>query len=104
MLQVDSRAWLSVWSWNGIGGGHVRPVLLLQQLTGRLSRSWAADGIVGVRLLRRPPNWRLPLGPLLGQGWQLVLSLQPLNPNPDSRWNTYFRDNEVLLQIDKDVR
>ncbi|XP_039717645.1 TBC1 domain family member 13 isoform X2 [Pteropus medius] len=28
----------------------------------------------------------------------------PLNPNPDSRWNTYFRDNEVLLQIDKDVR
>ncbi|XP_052503645.1 TBC1 domain family member 13 isoform X3 [Budorcas taxicolor] len=29
---------------------------------------------------------------------------QPLNPNPDSRWNTYFRDNEVLLQIDKDVR
>lgn len=32
------------------------------------------------------------------------LSLQPLNPNPDSRWNTYFKDNEVLLQIDKDVR
>uniref|UniRef100_A0A3Q3JY39 Rab-GAP TBC domain-containing protein n=1 Tax=Monopterus albus TaxID=43700 RepID=A0A3Q3JY39_MONAL len=29
---------------------------------------------------------------------------QPLNPNPDSRWNTYFRDNEILLQIDKDVR
>ncbi|XP_043914352.1 TBC1 domain family member 13 isoform X2 [Protopterus annectens] len=28
----------------------------------------------------------------------------PLNTNPDSRWNTYFRDNEVLLQIDKDVR
>ncbi|KAL4689409.1 hypothetical protein H8959_012200 [Pygathrix nigripes] len=27
----------------------------------------------------------------------------PLNPNPDSRWNTYFKDNEVLLQIDKDV-
>lgn len=32
------------------------------------------------------------------------LNTQPLNPNPDSRWNTYFRDNEVLLQIDKDVR
>ncbi|KAJ6654608.1 hypothetical protein lerEdw1_006761 [Lerista edwardsae] len=31
-------------------------------------------------------------------------SVQPLNPNPDSRWNTYFKDNEVLLQIDKDVR
>lgn len=29
---------------------------------------------------------------------------QPLNPNPDSRWNTYFKDNEILLQIDKDVR
>uniref|UniRef100_A0A8C5C4H2 Rab-GAP TBC domain-containing protein n=1 Tax=Gadus morhua TaxID=8049 RepID=A0A8C5C4H2_GADMO len=28
----------------------------------------------------------------------------PLNPNPDSRWNNYFKDNEVLLQIDKDVR
>ncbi|CAG0889196.1 unnamed protein product [Darwinula stevensoni] len=28
----------------------------------------------------------------------------PLNPNPDSQWQTFFRDNEVLLQIDKDVR
>uniref|UniRef100_A0AAQ4QHE2 Rab-GAP TBC domain-containing protein n=1 Tax=Gasterosteus aculeatus aculeatus TaxID=481459 RepID=A0AAQ4QHE2_GASAC len=28
----------------------------------------------------------------------------PLNPNPDSRWNNYFKDNEILLQIDKDVR
>jgi hypothetical protein len=28
----------------------------------------------------------------------------PLNSNPDSEWQTYFRDNEVLLQIDKDVR
>ncbi|KAF3848580.1 hypothetical protein F7725_015077 [Dissostichus mawsoni] len=26
----------------------------------------------------------------------------PLNPNPDSRWNNYFKDNEILLQIDKD--
>lgn len=34
----------------------------------------------------------------------LVFLLQPLNPNPDSRWNTYFKDNEILLQIDKDVR
>lgn len=33
-----------------------------------------------------------------------VTPLQPLNPSPDSRWNTYFKDNEVLLQIDKDVR
>ncbi|XP_064457412.1 TBC1 domain family member 13-like isoform X2 [Ornithodoros turicata] len=28
----------------------------------------------------------------------------PLNPNPDSRWQTFFKDNDVLLQIDKDVR
>lgn len=30
--------------------------------------------------------------------------LQPLNPNPKSRWQTFFKDNEVLLQIDRDVR
>uniref|UniRef100_T1IJS9 Rab-GAP TBC domain-containing protein n=1 Tax=Strigamia maritima TaxID=126957 RepID=T1IJS9_STRMM len=30
--------------------------------------------------------------------------LKPLNPNPDSKWQKYFKDNEVLLQIDKDVR
>ncbi|XP_046386543.1 TBC1 domain family member 13 isoform X2 [Ischnura elegans] len=28
----------------------------------------------------------------------------PLNLNPDSQWQTFFKDNEVLLQIDKDVR
>lgn len=28
----------------------------------------------------------------------------PLNLNPDSKWQMYFKDNEVLLQIDKDVR
>lgn len=28
----------------------------------------------------------------------------PLNPNPESEWNAYFKDNDVLLQIDKDVR
>ncbi|XP_072176975.1 TBC1 domain family member 13-like [Diadema setosum] len=28
----------------------------------------------------------------------------PLNPNPDSQWSQYFKDNEVLLQIDKDTR
>lgn len=33
-----------------------------------------------------------------------LIFFQPLNPNPDSRWNTYFKDNEILLQIDKDVR
>ncbi|KAK3587193.1 hypothetical protein CHS0354_016889 [Potamilus streckersoni] len=28
----------------------------------------------------------------------------PLNPNPDSKWAAYFRDNEMLVQIDKDCR
>ncbi|XP_065188083.1 TBC1 domain family member 13-like [Sycon ciliatum] len=28
----------------------------------------------------------------------------PLNPNPDSQWNAYFKDNGILGQIDKDVR
>ncbi|XP_014208110.1 TBC1 domain family member 13 [Copidosoma floridanum] len=28
----------------------------------------------------------------------------PLNLDPDSKWQAYFKDNEVLLQIDKDVR
>jgi len=28
----------------------------------------------------------------------------PLNPNPNSQWRSFFKDNEVLLQVDKDVR
>lgn len=28
----------------------------------------------------------------------------PLNPNPDSEWGAYFKDNEMLVQIDKDCR
>ncbi|XP_077986929.1 TBC1 domain family member 13-like [Glandiceps talaboti] len=28
----------------------------------------------------------------------------PLNPNPKSEWSQYFKDNEMLLQIDKDTR
>lgn len=28
----------------------------------------------------------------------------PLSSNPDSQWQAFFKDNEVLLQIDKDVR
>lgn len=27
-----------------------------------------------------------------------------MNPNPKSEWNSYFKDNVVLLQINKDVR
>lgn len=33
-----------------------------------------------------------------------TLTDHPLSINPDSQWQTYFKDNEVLLQIDKDVR
>uniref|UniRef100_A0A1B6LT36 TBC1 domain family member 13 n=1 Tax=Graphocephala atropunctata TaxID=36148 RepID=A0A1B6LT36_9HEMI len=33
-----------------------------------------------------------------------TLADHPLNVSPDSQWQTYFKDNEVLLQIDKDVR
>lgn len=34
----------------------------------------------------------------------VTLHDHPLNLNPDSKWQMYFKDNEVLLQIDKDVR
>jgi hypothetical protein len=34
----------------------------------------------------------------------LLISFQPLNSAPDSSWAVYFKENEVLLQIDKDVR
>jgi len=33
-----------------------------------------------------------------------VIEDHPLNPNPNSSWQNFFKDNEVLLQIDKDVR
>lgn len=69
------------------------------------SFSGAPGGIVGSGPLLRPPDWSLSADILVGPRTEpLILSLQPLNPNPDSRWNTYFKDNEVLLQIDKDVR
>ena len=32
------------------------------------------------------------------------ISSDPLNPNPESPWQSFFNDNVVLLQIDKDVR
>ncbi|KAK6194438.1 hypothetical protein SNE40_000072 [Patella caerulea] len=28
----------------------------------------------------------------------------PLNPNPDSQWSVQFKDNDMLMQIDKDCR
>lgn len=39
-----------------------------------------------------------------GERVDVTFSDHPLNCNPDSLWQTYFKDNEVLLQIDKDVR
>ncbi|XP_065361098.1 TBC1 domain family member 13 [Calliphora vicina] len=35
---------------------------------------------------------------------EVCLSDHPLSEGPDSAWNTFFNDNEFLLQIDKDVR
>ena len=39
-----------------------------------------------------------------GERVDVTLSDHPLSCNPESLWSTYFKDNEVLLQIDKDVR
>lgn len=39
-----------------------------------------------------------------GERVDVTCSDHPLSVNPDSQWGTYFKDNEVLLQIDKDVR
>lgn len=39
-----------------------------------------------------------------GERIDVTFSDHPLNFSADSRWQTYFKDNEVLLQIDKDVR
>lgn len=41
-----------------------------------------------------------------GDGESRGVGLQdhPLSEGPESAWNTFFNDNEFLLQIDKDVR
>lgn len=81
----------------------------------------------------RPLCWRLLLGylPASTGEWPAVLKKQrdlyeqfiddmiisrdcgspealpddhPLNSNPNSKWQVFFKDNDVLLQIDKDVR
>ena len=28
----------------------------------------------------------------------------PLNPNPNSQWQSFFKDNEVLLQVTSQLR
>ncbi|KAL8562968.1 hypothetical protein ACOMHN_004660 [Nucella lapillus] len=33
-----------------------------------------------------------------------TLEDHPLNPNPDSQWQEDFKDNEMLMQVDKDCR
>lgn len=38
------------------------------------------------------------------QNGDVTFNDHPLSNNPDSQWQTFFKDNEVLLQIDKDVR
>jgi hypothetical protein len=35
---------------------------------------------------------------------EVVKSDHPLSSSPESKWSEFFRDNDVLLQIDKDVR
>ncbi|XP_071820466.1 TBC1 domain family member 13-like [Apostichopus japonicus] len=37
-------------------------------------------------------------------GEEAALTDHPLNPNPTSQWSNFFKDNDVLLQIDKDTR
>ncbi|KAK0180939.1 hypothetical protein PV327_003268 [Microctonus hyperodae] len=39
-----------------------------------------------------------------GERVDVTMHDHPLNSNPGSKWQTFFKDNEVLLQIDKDVR
>ncbi|EPY83303.1 TBC1 domain family member 13 [Camelus ferus] len=79
------------------------PTIALEKLR---ELSFSAGSLVGmlVRALLSPQTGVCSWGPIRLRTEQLIFSPQPLNPNPDSRWNTYFRDNEVLLQIDKDVR
>ena len=44
-------------------------------------------------------------GPCVGVSlWTFLFCIQPLNPNPDSNWGAFFKDNDMLLQIDKDCR
>lgn len=43
----------------------------------------------------------MAIPPGIGNG---VTCDHPLSDGPDSAWSTFFKDNEFLLQIDKDVR
>lgn len=39
-----------------------------------------------------------------GERVDVTMDDHPLSSSPSSKWQTFFKDNEVLLQIDKDVR
>ncbi|GAB0099868.1 TBC1 domain family member 13 [Sergentomyia squamirostris] len=41
---------------------------------------------------------------VISPGSSAKTSDHPLSDGPESAWSTFFKDNEVLLQIDKDVR
>lgn len=92
MHGAGSRTWLLAVGLSGIGWPPEA-----KAAPRRLSRGRSRAAAQACRLV--PAS-----GALACLGQRLVFSPQPLNPNPDSRWNTYFKDNEVLLQIDKDVR
>lgn len=40
----------------------------------------------------------------ISPGDNTMASDHPLSDGPESTWSTFFKDNEFLLQIDKDVR
>ncbi|XP_037933212.1 TBC1 domain family member 13 isoform X2 [Teleopsis dalmanni] len=46
----------------------------------------------------------IPPGIAATNGENGCLNDHPLSEGPESAWNTFFNDNEFLLQIDKDVR
>ncbi|XP_014669865.1 PREDICTED: TBC1 domain family member 13-like isoform X2 [Priapulus caudatus] len=51
-------------------------------------------------------SWRSKGKQHFGKSGKIDVTFEdhPLNPNPDSQWVAYFKDNDVLVQIDKDVR
>ncbi len=52
-------------------------------------------------------SWRIQFL-FRGNPWIWMFAIcfvvQPLSLNPDSQWSQYFKDNEMLVQIDKDCR
>lgn len=40
---------------------------------------------------------------MMSKGQEEIID-HPLNSGPSSEWDSYFKDNQILVQIDKDVR